>query len=119
MKRPESSSPSSTVVCYPDQKPGAQAVLEKAAKERGAEFRLAQLSMVKEQERSIYGTLLLYRGRAAAGSTRDLVLKNAVTALTALEVLQEKGWKISTRAMQEGFAQARIPARMEIVGRDR
>lgn len=111
--------PGSTVVCYPDQKPGAQAVLEKAAKERGAEFRLAQLSMVKEQERSIYGTLLLYRAEPLlVPFVGEHQVKNAVTALTALEVLQEKGWKISTRAMQEGFAQARIPARMEIVGRD-
>ena len=111
--------PGSTVVCYPDQKPGAQAVLEKAAKERGAEFRLAQLSMVKEQERSIYGTLLLYRAEPLlVPFVGEHQVKNAVTALTALEVLQEKGWKISTRAMQEGFAQARIPARMESVGRD-
>lgn len=111
--------PGGTVVCYPDQKPEALLVLEEAAKERGANFRLAQLSMVKEQERSIYGTLLLYRAEPLlVPFVGQHQVKNAVTALTALEVLQEKGWKISMRAIQEGFAQARIPARMEILGRD-
>ena len=111
--------PGGTVVCYPDQKPEALLVLEEAAKERGANFRLAQLSMVKEQERSIYGTLLLYRAEPLlVPFVGQHQVKNAVTALTALEVLQEKGWKISLRAIQEGFAQARIPARMEILGRD-
>lgn len=111
--------PGGTVVCYPDQKPEALLVLEEAAKERGANFRLAQLSMVKEQECSIYGTLLLYRAEPLlVPFVGEHQVKNAVTALTALEVLQEKGWKISLRAIQEGFAQARIPARMEILGRD-
>ena len=111
--------PGGTVVCYPDQKPEALLVLEEAAKERGANFRLAQLSIVKEQERSIYGTLLLYRAEPLlVPFVGEHQVKNAVTALTALEVLQEKGWKISLRAIQEGFAQARIPARMEILGRD-
>lgn len=111
--------PGGTVVCYPDQKPEALLVLEEAAKERGANFRLAQLSMVKEQECSIYGTLLLYRAEPLlVPFVGQHQVKNAVTALTALEVLQEKGWKISLRAIQEGFAQARIPARMEILGRD-
>ena len=102
---------SGTVVCYPDQQPSAQAVLEKAARERGADFRLAQLSIVKEQEIGLHSV----RGGSIVGEHQ---VKNAVTALTALEVLQEKGWSISTRAIQEGFAQARIPARMEILGRD-
>lgn len=111
--------PGGTVVCYPDQKPEALLVLEEAAKERGADFRLAQLSMIKEQEKSIYGTLLLYRAEPLlVPFVGEHQVKNAVTALTALKVLQEKGWKISMRAIQEGFAQARIPARMEILGRN-
>ena len=111
--------PGGTVVCYPDQLPGVQAVLEKAAEERGAAFRLASLSMVQEQERSILGTRLLYRGEPLLlPFVGEHQVKNAVTALTVLEVLQEKGWNLPLKAIQEGFAQARIPARMEILGHD-
>lgn len=111
--------PGGRVVCYPDQEPEAERVLRAAAQERGAEFRLAQLSMIKQQECSIYGTLLLYRAEPLlVPFVGEHQVKNAVTALTALEVLRERGWKISQKAVQEGFAQARIPARMEILGRD-
>ena len=111
--------PGGTLICYPDQQPGAQAVLEKVAEERGATFRLAQLSMVQEQERSIYGTRLLYRGEPLLMPfVGEHQVKNAVTALTTLEVLQEKGWNLPLKVIQEGFAQARIPARMEILGHD-
>ena len=110
--------PGGTVVCYPDQQLEAEEVLRQAARERGADFRLAPLSMIREQERSIYGTLLLYRMEPLlVPFVGEHQVRNAVTALTALEVLQEKGWHISLKAIQEGFAQARIPARMEILAR--
>ena len=41
--------PGGTVVCYPDQQLEAEEVLRQAAQERGADFRLAPLSMIREQ----------------------------------------------------------------------
>lgn len=60
--------------------------------------------MVQEQERSILGTRLLYRGEPLlVPFVGEHQVKNAVTALTVLEVLQEKGWNLPLKAIQEGF----------------
>lgn len=45
-------------------------------------------------------------------------LKNAATAITALEVLQKKGWHVSEEALRRGLAQVRWPGRFEVLRRD-
>ena len=44
--------------------------------------------------------------------------KNAATAITALEVLREKGYAISGCDIVEGIAAVRWPGRFEVLGRD-
>ncbi|MCI2055664.1 MAG: bifunctional folylpolyglutamate synthase/dihydrofolate synthase [Oscillibacter sp.] len=43
--------------------------------------------------------------------------KNAATALTAVEVLRAKGWRISDDAVRTGLAEARWPGRFELLHR--
>lgn len=45
-------------------------------------------------------------------------LNNAAVALTAVELLQQKGWKIDEQAIRSGLAAATWPARFEILGHD-
>ena len=45
-------------------------------------------------------------------------VKNAVTALTALEVLKEKGFPVPAEAVREAFAAVCFPARLEVLGKD-
>lgn len=44
-------------------------------------------------------------------------LENASTVLAVIDVLREKGWKITQEAVQRGFASTRFPARMELLGK--
>ena len=44
-------------------------------------------------------------------------MKNAATALSVIEELRGLGWQISDRAVQEGIAAARLPARLEVLSR--
>ncbi len=45
-------------------------------------------------------------------------LHNAAVALTAVEALRQKGWRIDTKAVINGFAAVKWPARFEILGRN-
>lgn len=45
-------------------------------------------------------------------------LKNACTAITALEVLREKGWRITEDAIRRGLAAVRWPGRFELLRRE-
>ncbi len=44
-------------------------------------------------------------------------LENAAVALAVMDVLRAQGWHIPAQAVARGLAQARFPARMELVGR--
>lgn len=45
-------------------------------------------------------------------------IKNACTALLTIEVMKEKGFKISQKAVEEGLLSARWPARLQIFSRE-
>ena len=45
-------------------------------------------------------------------------LKNACVAITALEVLRERGWRISDEDIRKGFAAVRWPGRFELLRRE-
>jgi len=45
-------------------------------------------------------------------------VRNAALAITALEVLREKGWNISEEALREGLARTQWAGRFEVLGRE-
>ena len=45
-------------------------------------------------------------------------VRNSVLALAAIEVLEEKGFRISSRDIQEGLSKTAWPGRMQVVGHD-
>lgn len=106
------------VVLYPEQDPCARAVIEEACREHHAELIVPDMGRVELLGEGLEGTSL----RANGQELRTPFLgrhqvKNAATALAVVETLRSRGWSIPDSALREGFAQAFIPARMEILSR--
>ena len=96
-----------------------EAVFEQVSAERGARLRFADFSRIKKQEFTLDGIKL------NISPYQDILLqlngeyqpKNATLAITALETLREKGYKISDENMVQGLKSVRWPGRFEILGR--
>ncbi|XOQ48823.1 MAG: Folylpolyglutamate synthase [Eubacteriales bacterium] len=103
-------------VCYPEQKPEVLEILQKAADERNNRFVLADTKSVVPLSMNLNGTGLLYGELLVhLPFLGEHQIKNAVTALAALEVLKEKGFHISEHSFESGFSSASFPARMEVL----
>lgn len=107
------------VVSWP-QEPEAMAVIERVAREQ--ECALAVVDFSGLSVAPLAGTAL----RRFSWNGRDFETRllasyqpcNAAVALTAIEVLRERGWSISEDAAFAGIAQAAWPARFEVVATD-
>ena len=109
------------VALYPDQAPEVVGELTRICQERRAELFLPDLSQVQVGERSIEGTRFTV-GESPWGplslSTPFLgehQVKNALTALEVLRVLQKRGWPVTEEGIRQGFEGAFMPARMEVI----
>jgi len=100
--------------------PEVEAVFEQAAAEKGANLRKADFSRITAQEFTLggvklnitpYGEIML----PLAGAYQP---KNAMVAISALEILRDKGWKISDEDIVTGLSKVRWPGRFEILGQD-
>lgn len=106
------------VVLYPEQGPGVRETITRLCRERGAALTVPELSRVRETGASIEGTSFTLEDAAyRTPFLGEHQVKNAVTALAALDVLRERGFALSREQIQEGLAKAFIPARMEILHR--
>ena len=112
------------LVLYPDQAQEVTAELTRLCQERHAELYLPDLAQVEEGERSLAGTAFTVAGTCwGTLSLRTPFLgehqvKNAVTALQVLEVLQSRGWPVTQEAVARGFEKAFLPARMEVISQE-
>ena len=104
------------LVLYPQQAPEVREELEDICKERHVELLVPDLSQVKELDRSIDGTTF------QAGDLKlrtpflgEHQVKNALTALEVLRVLQKRGWPVTEEGIRRGFEGAFMPARMEVI----
>lgn len=57
-------------------------------------------------------------GRLHCSLVGSYQAKNAAVAITALEILREKGWNISDQNMKDGLSGVRWPARFEVLSRE-
>ena len=111
--------PGSIVVCYPDQPKEALRELVVAAGAAGCELVVPD----KEDLRLLKGRPLEnridYGGYQAALNFPGVhQAYNATMAVEIALALWRKGLDISDEAIDKGLAEARLPARIEIVGRD-
>ncbi|MDP4120704.1 MAG: folylpolyglutamate synthase/dihydrofolate synthase family protein [Bacillota bacterium] len=87
------------------------------AKENSLYF--ADEIMLEILEKSLNGTLLRYKNNELFLPFLGMhQIKNAKTAIKALEVLRNNGYKISDFSLTDGFKKAKIPARMEVLMQD-
>lgn len=108
--------PGGTTVLYPEQAPTVFEVIGSICRQRGNELRVADLAEVQRVVESIHGSELIYRGqKLSLPFVGEHQVKNAATALATVEVLREKGVPIPGGALETGFREAAIPARMELL----
>ncbi len=110
--------PGGDVLIY-DQNPEADQVFASACLSRGATLHITDHSRVSNVVASLdalsfdctpYGTL-------RCGLTGTYQAKNAAVAITAIELLQAKGWNISEQNLRDGLLSVRWPARFELLRR--
>lgn len=104
------------VVVYPVQSEEAMQVLREKAGQEKARIISPDTKQIKIEKEDITGTVF---------RVGDTVLKtpfpgrhqvnNALTAYTAMQVLRSKGYRLQDDKIAKGFANAFIPARMEIL----
>ena len=109
----------SSAVIYPSCD-SVVAVLEGICKERYIPCRVADFGAITPLTHSLEGQTF------SCGNRKNLFLPllgqhqlhNGCVALTVLDILQEKGWKITEQHIYEGLKATTWPGRFHIVGRD-
>lgn len=100
--------------------PEADAVFRWVCGERGARLREVDFSRLHLCSAELEGTSFNFA--PCQGLRLPLVgvyqVKNAVVALTTLEVLREKGWYVPEDAVRRGLAAVRWPGRLEVLRRE-
>ncbi len=103
-------------VCYPEQPPRAYEIIRDTAAQRKNRFVRTYMKSVEILSANITGTGLDYRGLLVhlpfIGGHQ---VKNAVTALSVIEVLRELGYRIADHSIEAGFCCASFPARLEVL----
>ncbi|MCD8051683.1 MAG: bifunctional folylpolyglutamate synthase/dihydrofolate synthase [Clostridiales bacterium] len=108
--------PGGVVVSYGGQ-PEADAVINRAVRERGASLRTVDFSLLTLRDFDLDGITFDF------GPMKKLRLpligsyqpKNAATAITALLALREKGWDIPDQSIREGLEKVQWPGRFEVL----
>lgn len=100
--------------------PEADEIFRRTCRERGASLVELDLTRLTVRRLGLEGAAFDFA--PWEGLTLPLAgtyqAENAALALTALEALGEKGWRIPEDAVRRGLAAVRWPGRFEILGRD-
>ena len=106
-----------TAVTYPGP-PEVEAVYEAACAAKGAELRKVEFSALHPLRQTLEGQWFHWREVRELHITLlgEHQLRNAAVVIETVEVLRQRGWSISEKALRQGLAQARWPARLELLG---
>ena len=107
------------LVIYGDD-PDVEPVFEEISAQKNANMRKADFSRIKKQEQTLDGIKLIIAPYPEVllplnGAYQP---KNATLAVSALEILREKGYKITEQNIVDGLNSVKWPGRFEILGRD-
>ena len=93
-------------------------VFERVCEERGAALRYADFSRISNQELSLEGIAFDFApyGRVELPLAGAYQAKNAALAISTLELLREKGYKIENKHISGGLKKVRWPGRFECLG---
>ena len=100
--------------------PEVEAVFESVAAAKHANLRKADFSRIKKQEFTLRGIKLVIEpyDEVLLPLTGAYQPKNAVVAVSALEILREKGYKITDDDIVQGLNNVKWPGRFEVLGED-
>lgn len=119
------------VVCY-ENAAEVMDVVRRVCEEKGCPLHIARYSRIQLIEKGLEGqTFRFLHDQAPAaqdiaisadeplrlGLLGEYQLHNAATALTIVEALRGRGWKIPQEAVRQGLAEVRWPARFEVLSR--
>lgn len=105
-----------TCVCYPEQDEEAMRVIEKTCDERKCRLIVPDLSKVKNLKTEASGSVFNYDGiDYELRLTGVHMVKNAVTAVCAANVIKRAGFDIPDKAFSQGIASSVMAARLEIM----
>lgn len=111
--------PDRPTVLY-EQTPEVTQVIEEVCRQCNSELTIADFSMIRKIADSREGQTFTYKdsGQLHISLLGENQLKNTALVLEILEILKKRGWNISWDAVSRGLAEARWPARFEIVSRN-
>ena len=97
--------------------PEADAVIRRTCHEQGSPLKEADFSRAKVCSMSLEGTVLdcAPYGRLTLPLTGAYQVQNAVVAITAAEVLSQRGWDIPPEAVRRGLQAVSWPGRFEVL----
>ncbi len=108
-----------TVVSYGDNSQ-ADAVIQRACQSMNATLITPDFSLLQLHKSSLDCQIFDYEPylNLQLGLIGHYQLYNAAVAITAVEALQQKGWRIGENAIRRGLAAVRWPARFEVLCHD-
>lgn len=111
--------PDCDVLIY-DQNPEADAVFQSACAARGARLHITDHSRISNVTASLNALTFdcAPYGALSCGLIGTYQAKNAAVAITAIELLQQKGWTISEQNLKDGLYTVQWPARFELMCRN-
>ncbi|MBR4941055.1 MAG: bifunctional folylpolyglutamate synthase/dihydrofolate synthase [Clostridia bacterium] len=106
-------------VCFPCQDEAVFSVVVSEAEKKNCALRVPDVSEIEIKELTSLKTEFSYRGTdyTLTMPGRHFVF-NAVTAIEAMKVLAERGWKLSVKDMVSGVAVAPLTGRLQTVFSD-
>lgn len=117
----------SDVVLY-ENDPEVMEVVEEVCRARKCPLHIARFSRIEVLSSTLEGQSFILHAAESKEESHDVELKlsllgeyqlhNAVTALTAVEVLRGRGFVITEEAVKEGLAKTEWPARFEVLSRE-
>ena len=108
-----------TTVLYPLQEEDAVSEIKKQCELTNSTLVIPDLSQLTVTDDSFEANTFIYKGVAYEKGLRGgFQVYNAVTAITAAQELQKKGFTITQKCMQIGVRTAFIPARMEVLNKN-
>ncbi|MBR2742251.1 MAG: bifunctional folylpolyglutamate synthase/dihydrofolate synthase [Clostridia bacterium] len=108
--------PGADTVLYADNPASAAEIIRRAAADAGSRCFSPDMGRLKIISEDITGSRFEYGGLLIRiNFAGEHQIKNAATALCAIERLRARGARISDEDITRGFAAARIPARFEVI----
>lgn len=105
------------VALYEPEQDSVLDVIARACRDRGASLRVADFDELEPLSDGLDGQTFCYCDGTPLflPLPGDHQLRNAATALEAVELLRERGFQIREEAIERGLAETRWPARFELV----